>query len=181
MGETIETLGMRHGFSREAVSVLADALRRGGGTQAQFSHPELGGMGQWSKGGMIMIGAMNDHGLKARVAALAQDLSGQDLGNATAPDDRGDRGDRDGREPPHASWWPSDLGRASSTGEQNGVRYAVFPDTRRLAIERDGRTTVYDTGDHEIVGAAQSQGHDTRLRLSSRNGNLDIESLPVVR
>jgi hypothetical protein len=26
------------------------------GTLAQFNHPELGGMGQWSKGGMLMGG-----------------------------------------------------------------------------------------------------------------------------
>lgn len=177
MGDTIETLGMRHGFSREAVSALADALHRGGGAQAQFNHSELGGMGQWSRGGMIMIGALNDHGLKARVAALAQDLAGQDLSGGMA---QADSGNHDRERSPQNSEWPSELGRASSTGSQNGVRYAVFPDTRRLAIERDGRTAIYDTGDHEIFGAAQSQGGGTRLRLSSQNGDVDIESLPVV-
>jgi hypothetical protein len=42
---------------------------------AQFSHPELGGMGQWSMGGMIMVGDMFNNGLKARVDALCNDLS----------------------------------------------------------------------------------------------------------
>ena len=33
------------------------------------------------------------------------------------------------------NWWPADLGWASSTGAQNGVRYAYFAEARRLAIE----------------------------------------------
>ena len=46
----------RYGVSQEAIDVLREALRRGGGRQAQFSHPELGGMGQWSAGGMTQLG-----------------------------------------------------------------------------------------------------------------------------
>ncbi|WP_062014346.1 hypothetical protein [Aureimonas sp. AU4] len=172
MSDTIETLGLKHGFSREAVSVLAEAMRRSGGTQAQFSHPELGGMGQWSQGGMLMIGAMNDHALKARVAALAEDLSKGTVGRqSTSPGSA---------TPPNTSDWPSEFGSPSATGSQNGVRYAVFREERRLAIERDGHLTVYDTQDHVVAGAAQSQGRGTALRLSSQHGDIDIETLPVV-
>lgn len=39
----------------DAVETLLHALVVGHGTQAQFTHPDLGGMGQWSQGG-------NDHG-----------------------------------------------------------------------------------------------------------------------
>jgi len=53
-------IAKRHGFSEAAGQALADALRSGGGRQAQFNHPELGGMGQWSQGGMLMIGEMNN-------------------------------------------------------------------------------------------------------------------------
>ena len=35
-------------------------------------------------------------------------------------------------------WWPEDLGEAASSGAQNGMRYAFFPQKRRLLIERDG-------------------------------------------
>ena len=41
-------------------------------------------------------------------------------------------------------WWPGDLGSPSSSGGQNNIRYAVFPGARRLAVEIDGQTTVYD-------------------------------------
>ncbi|HEY9212502.1 MAG TPA: SHOCT domain-containing protein, partial [Ancylobacter sp.] len=47
----IEDVASRHGVSTEAVRVLLQAVAAGGGTMAQFSHPELGGMGQWSRGG----------------------------------------------------------------------------------------------------------------------------------
>ena len=29
-------------------------------------------------------------------------------------------------------WWPKDLGEPSSTGSQNDMTYAVFPDKHRL-------------------------------------------------
>jgi hypothetical protein len=48
------------------------ALQRSGGGQAQFGHPDLGGMGQWMPG-MLMIGDMFNSGLKARVDSLFQD------------------------------------------------------------------------------------------------------------
>ena len=42
------------GFSEGAVRAMVEALRAGGGTMAQFDHPELGGFGQWSSGGMLI-------------------------------------------------------------------------------------------------------------------------------
>ncbi len=65
----------RHGVSLEAALAALGALAQGQGRQAQFDHPELGGMGQWSQGGMIMIGDMFNSGLKARVDALLSDLA----------------------------------------------------------------------------------------------------------
>ena len=32
-------------------------------------------------------------------------------------------------------WWPADLGEPSTAGGQNGLRFAVFPDKRRLLVE----------------------------------------------
>ncbi len=70
----IAASAQKHGLSEAAGRVLWDALVAGRGGQAQFSHPELGGMGQWS-GGMTQIGDMFNHGLKARVAAFCADLA----------------------------------------------------------------------------------------------------------
>jgi hypothetical protein len=41
---------------------------------AQFSHPELGGMGQWS-GGMTMIGDLSNSELKGRVERVCLELA----------------------------------------------------------------------------------------------------------
>ena len=56
-----------------------------------------------------------------------------------------------------SSWWPKGLSSPSSSGSQNGVRYAFFPDQRRLAVEQDGNLKQYDTGEHRISGVSQAQ------------------------
>ena len=71
----VAALARQHGVSEDAVRVLQDAVRRGGGRQAQFSHPDLGGMGQWSGGGMTQVGDMFNTALKDKVNALCKELS----------------------------------------------------------------------------------------------------------
>ena len=71
----VDELAQRHGVSSDAVLTLLRALAAGNGTMAQFSHPELGGTGQWSQGGMIMIGEMFNNALKHRVDALCSELA----------------------------------------------------------------------------------------------------------
>jgi hypothetical protein len=75
------------------------------------------------------------------------------------------------------AWWPSDLGQPNSSGAQNGVRYAFFGATHRLAIERDGKLEIYDSGNHEINGVSQQQSSGQSLTFSSQNGNVNIQSL----
>ena len=62
--------------ARRRSEALLTALVAGGGSQAQFNIPELGGMGQWSRGGMVMVGDMFNNALKARVDALCTELAG---------------------------------------------------------------------------------------------------------
>jgi hypothetical protein len=165
-------LANKHGVSVDAVVVLKDALRRGGGKQAQFSHRDLGGMGQWSATGMTQVGDMFNSGLRDKVNALCTELAGNvanepkpaSAPSANAPGD----------------WWPADLGRPSATGAQNGMRYACFPDTRRIAIEQAGRVTVYDSGEHRIAGVSQQQSGTQDLAFSSQNGTIRATDLPVV-
>ena len=51
----VEALASRHKVSFEAARAVLFARAAGGGTPAQFNHPDLGGMGQWSQGVMVMI------------------------------------------------------------------------------------------------------------------------------
>src|ERR1700722_8471543 len=70
---SINELAIKYQVSPGAIEELIRALRAGG-SQAQFNHPDLGGMGQWGGGNMIMIGDMFNHGLKDRVASCAKPL-----------------------------------------------------------------------------------------------------------
>jgi hypothetical protein len=85
-------------------------------------------------------------------------------------------------EPPgtRADWWPAGLGQPSAAGGQNDMRYACFPGQNRLAVMRDGRVTVYDTGVYRISGFSQQQGAGQRLTFSSQMGNVGLEDLRVV-
>ena len=83
---------------------------------------------------------------------------------------------------PDSGWWPKGLSGPSSSGSQNGVRYAFFPDQQRLAVEQGGKVKQYDTGDHRISGASQAQGsHGGDLRFTSQSGDVELASLKDVR
>ena len=187
----VTNIATRHGVSLDATLSLLGALALGGGRQAQFNHPDLGGMGQWSQGGMIMVGDMFNQGLKARVDALCNELAGVLEGQPPA-----------GAEPQSfqsqrqsaskgvslfvagtgsaGRWWPQELGSPTSTGAQNDMRYACFPGSRRLAIQHGGQVRVYDTGDHAIVGFSQQQSGDQSLTFTSQYGLVRVADLPLV-
>ena len=59
----VDDLARRHGVGSDAVAALLCALELGNGAQAQFNHPDLGGMGQWSQGGMITHSPKFSHSL----------------------------------------------------------------------------------------------------------------------
>lgn len=170
--ERVEAAASRHGVSTEAVIVLLRALERGGGNQAQFSHPDLGGMGQWSRHGMIMIGDMFNSGLKARVDALCNALADWPIdGVLTAPTPGSFR---------DSAWWPEGCGTPGASGSQNDMRYAVFPETARLAIQRGATIEVYDTGDHRIGGVSQQQSGGQDLAFTSHHGTVRLHELSRV-
>ncbi|ETX29380.1 SHOCT domain-containing protein [Roseivivax isoporae] len=171
-------LAERHGTSVDAVRTLIAAVVAGNGRQAQFSHPDLGGMGQWSSGGMTMVGDMFNTRLQALVAALCADIA-QAAGDASlvarpAPGSGGTGQSRSG------AWWPETLGIPTSTGSQNDTAYAVFPDSRRLATRIGGRVTVHDTRDHVIGGVGQQQSGGADMTFTSQFGIVRLRDLPVV-
>ncbi|GAB4065372.1 SHOCT domain-containing protein [Ancylobacter sonchi] len=163
--QMLSRIAVSNGVSTDAARTLLDAIRAGGGRMAQFSHPELGGMGQWSFGGMLMIGDMFNNGLKAKVDRLCHELA--DFA-ATLPPPVMGGGYR---------WWPDGLGAPSTSGAQNDMRYAFFPSDRRLVISQHGVVTVFDTGEHMISGVSQQQGGTYNLSFSSQFGQIDLSSL----
>jgi hypothetical protein len=187
---------------------MLDAVINGNGGMAQFSHPEFGGSGQWMRGGMIMLGDMFNNQLKGRVDSLCTELAGlvasqpdliqtgsfqsQSQGGQFQTGYAGGQQQQGGAGPSGpvslfvppqgggGNWWPGDLGWPNSTGSQNGIRYAYFAQARRLAIEVNGQTTVYDTLDHQIGGFSQQQSYGGSLSFNSQYGLIDVASLPVV-
>lgn len=75
------------------------------------------------------------------------------------------------------------MSEPGSSGAQNDLRYAFFPKQRRLTIERNGKVTQYDTGDHRITGVAQQQVGgvgDGSPRFTSQEGEVELTSLKEV-
>ena len=177
-GDLVERLAEKHSVSPAAVQVVLAALRSGGGRMAQFSHADFGGMSQWSPG-MSMVGDMFNTQLKAKLDALCSDIAAH---LDTAESAGGVRPERRGQLPPNRSddWWPAGLGRPAAVGAQNDLRYAVFPETRRLVIDDQGTVSVYDTGSHRIFGVAQAQSADRTLTFTSQDGLVRIADLPKV-
>ena len=187
--QIVQGLAQNYSVSSDAVTVLLRALVAGNGYQAQFNHPELGGMGQWSQGGMIMIGDMFNQGLKNKINSLCEELSSrlrsQPLFAPAASQTQTQVQGASGVSffapgPSSSSWWPADLGVPSATGAQNDLRYACFPATRRLAIQQGGVTHVYDTGEHIIGGFSQQQSGDQSLTFNSQFGLVRVADLPEV-
>src|SRR6476646_3247107 len=120
----IDRVSLRHSVSPDAVRTILQALRSGSGTMAQFSHPEFGGMSQWSPG-MTMVGDMFNDGLKAKLDAVCSELAtyvvetpvtarGRDRETIEVSFRKAGQG---------SNWWPDGLGTPSSVGAQNELRY----------------------------------------------------------
>jgi hypothetical protein len=171
--EQYRALAGRYGVSLGAVEVLAHALQTSGGRQAQFNHPELGGMGQWQPG-MIMIGDMFNNGLKARVDALATELSKL----ITATNSFGSFASMPGFQ---AAWWPSTYGTPNASGGQNDLSYAYFASRNRLLIKLGGHITTYDTTGEQVTGVSQQQMNSIQIVVfSGPRGITDVRTLPTV-
>lgn len=205
----INKLAKKYKVSPEAVMVLSDALRRGNLTMAQFSHPDLGGSGQWMQGGMTMIGDMFNDGLKATVNGLCAELAAmlaaqpapvdtvapasQSQQQSTGQTASSGAKQKKTKQPASvgsaptfqamssAAWWPAKLGSPNSSGAQNNMRYAYFASAQRLVVDIDGQVTVYDTGDHQISGVSQQQSGTRSVTFTSQHGTVKSSDLKVVK
>ena len=176
--QAVQNLAQRYGVSADAVRTLLFAVSAGGGTMAQFYHPDLGGGGQWMRGGMTMVGDMFNSGLQATVSGLCSELSSLLASQTLIARPSGPAG---GIGSAGNAFWPAHLGNPSSSGGQNDSRYAIFPHAQRLAVERAGQVTIYDTLDHQIGGVQQQQGGAYgSFTFSSQRGTFSVDSLPVV-
>ncbi|KJS18641.1 MAG: hypothetical protein VR78_04330, partial [Hoeflea sp. BRH_c9] len=188
--QALAGIASRHGVSLDAAEHVLMALAARQGTQAQFNHPDLGGMGQWAQGGMTMVGDMFNTALKSKVDALCSELA-QMLSESDPwqePSDVSSQSQLQGERVSlflssriSRNWWPEELGQAASTGAQNQMRYAWFPEKARLAIDDgDGAVRIYDTGSHQIGGFGQQQSGGQSLSFTSQHGLVKLSELRQV-
>ena len=172
----VHDIARRHGVSVGAAEAVLTSLRATSGRSAQFSHPDLGGAGQWMPG-MTQVGDMFNTALRAKVDALCADLAA-----AVRDQPAGELRTESPRSLASDAWWPANLGSPDTAGGQNDVRYAWFADARRLAVQRHGRVTLYDTAGHRITGVSQQQSGAAgrSLAFSTERGELDVAALTVV-
>jgi len=196
-------LARQYGFSQDAVTHMMAAMLRGQGAMAQFDHPEFAGSGQWMRGGMLMLGDMFNHSLKARVDGLCQAIAAQLGSHQPQPVGTGSFQSQSsggwatasslpamapmasmgaGGSPlfvpdPRDSWWPVELGAPAAMGTQNDMSYAFFPAAGRLAIRSNGQVSVYDTGHHQIAGLSQQQGSGGAVVFATPGGTVSLSSL----
>ncbi|TDB67919.1 SHOCT domain-containing protein [Arundinibacter roseus] len=166
--EIIRTMAAKHGVSETTISTLLNGLQLSGGRQVQFSIPELGGMGQWQNG-MVMIGDMFNSGLKNKVNALCTELAQLISSLPKEETERTHTTDKEGV-------------AATFKGSQNDSRYSYYAAEKRLVIEHEGKRTIYDTTGYPLTGVQQSQsGIERRLSFTFPGGTVWLNDLKEIK
>lgn len=167
----IQEIAAKYNVSEQTVRTLLDGLKMSGGRQVQFNISELGGMGQWS-GGMVMIGDMFNNGLKAKVAELCSVLA--PLSQTMAEEEKKQESTASETEKTPAKKRSS----ASFSGSQNGHKYTYFASENILEMEENGQVTKYSTDGYALSGVQQSQDNGGRsLRFSYPGGTVSVNDL----
>jgi hypothetical protein len=79
------------------------------------------------------------------------------------------------------SSWPSELGIASTSGSSPEMRYAYFPQNRRLAVEWRGVVTIYDTAEYQFRGMLQAHSAETvGMSILTQRGRVRLVDLVAV-
>ena len=180
----VSEIAERYSLKTESVEAMLKAVINGGGTMAQFNIPELGGQGQWMRGGMTMVGDMFNSSVRTTVDKICNELSdlvtSKVLFEESADLSNGKYASRENDQKQGTGTWPAVFGNPTSSGSQNDFRYAYFSPVHRLVIDEDGRRTIYDTKHHQITGVSQQQGPGNSYRFTSQDGYVDLHNLPVI-
>jgi hypothetical protein len=162
MKKQIKTLAKKYGFSETTVETLLNGLAQTSGNQVQFNIGELGGMGQW-QGGMIMIGDMFNNYLKNQVSNLCYELA-ELIRNTPITDEK-----------------TPDV--PTFKGSQNEMAYTYYATKNRLEISIDGKKSKYDTSGYYLVGAQQQQTNGKQeLTFQDQSGkNLTVKDFKKLK
>jgi hypothetical protein len=77
--------------------------------------------------------------------------------------------------------WLSELGIATTSGTSAEMRYAYFPQNRRLAVEWRGVLTIYDTAEYQFRGMLQAHSAETvGISIMTQRGRVRLADLATV-
>ena len=156
-----QNLARRYNISVEAVSALANEIKKNDGTAIRFDIPGLGGKGLWNKEQGASVGNGFNQELNNLVSALCDELIMFIFSHD--PDD----------EPTHIisqpapsvedtavlrtaseisrRWWPEIYGTAPDVmGNAGSLRYVYFADANRLVIQQNLKNRIFDTTDYVL-------------------------------
>ena len=79
------------------------------------------------------------------------------------------------------SIWPAELGLASTSGTSAEMRYAYFPQNRRLAVESQGVMTIYDTAEYQFRSMLQAHSAEAvGVSILTQRGRVRLSELATV-
>ena len=180
----VDDIAAKYNLKTETVETLLRAIINGNGKMAQFNLSELGGSGQWMRGGLTQVGDMFNVPLRVTVDKICNELS--DLASTKVLYEEGEAHATERSVQTNystsaaSSSWPSVFGSPTSSGSQNNFKYAYFAPVRRLIIDDHGKRTIYDTRHHQITGISQQQSSGSSYQFTSQDGPVDLNSLSVI-
>ena len=166
----IHDIAAKYQITEATVRTLLEGLQTTSGFQVQFNIAELGGMGQWQSG-MVMIGDMFNEGLKAKVSALCAELASfLREPHPTEPEETATE--------PTTSAAPIKTLRATFSGSQNGTKYAYYAPQNVLQIEEEDKIARYSTEGLTLWGVQQAQdGTGKKLKFTHAGGTITVDDL----
>jgi hypothetical protein len=85
------------------------------------------------------------------------------------------------QQPVSDSSWPKELGIASTSGSSSEMRYAYFPQNRRLAVEWRGVVTIYDTAEYQFRGMLPAHSaENVGMSILTQRGRVRLTDLATV-
>lgn len=168
----LKEIASKYQVSEETVRTLIEGLKASGGRQVQFNISELGGMGQWQSGGMVMVGDMFNYSLKAKVSELCYELAefSQTMEEEEKPKKK--------TEKQSVAHKPL----ATFRGSQNDSHYAYYANENLLEIEENGKVTKYNTVGYALSGVQQSQSNSLKsLTFNYPSGTVSLKDLKKIK
>jgi hypothetical protein len=171
-------IGEQHGFSLDAMQALGAELLRGGLKRARFNHPELGGIGMWSHG-EVVIGDMSDEETRVRIwqvvdalmPALKQVEVSEDVRRATQDQTL------------VMPWWGDiKLGSPAVQGVMESLTYGYFLESHRVIVRKDDKITHYDASGLAVmdIGIVYGERAMPQVALQLVDGTVPVSDLPII-